>query len=26
VCLDTCGTTAGSTRFIDQWQRETELT
>lgn len=26
VCLDTCGTTAGSTRFTDQWQRETELT
>ena len=26
VCLDTCGTTTESTRFIDQWQRETELT
>lgn len=26
VCLDTCGTTTGSTRFTDQWQRETELT
>ena len=26
VCLDTCGTTTESTRFIDQWQREIELT
>jgi MoaA/NifB/PqqE/SkfB family radical SAM enzyme len=26
VCLDTCGTTSESTRFIDQWQRATELT
>ena len=26
VCVDTCGTTSGSTRFKDQWQRETELT
>ena len=22
VCLDACGTTTGSTRFTDQWQRE----
>ena len=26
VCLDTCGTTAGPTRFTNQWQRESELT
>ena len=26
VCLDTCGTTNESTRFIDQWQKTTELT
>ncbi len=26
VCLDACGTTDGSTRFTDQWQKNIELT
>ena len=26
VCLDACGTTDGSTRFTDQWQKTSELT